>query len=346
MKQIDYLIIGQGLAGTMLAFEMLDRGMNFKILSSEELNTASKVAAGMINPLVYRRLTKSWMVDTLLPHLQNRYRFLEKLLNTQFFYQKNILKPLSDQEKELWKKKMSNPGFSSYIKSVLDESPIEGIAELPGYGIVENAGYLNLSVFLETASDYFKSRGLLYHETIVPEKCKDSEFELGKSKAKQLIFCDGYHLTKNPLFQFIYMKPAKGEVVLIHAPALPENYIINKRVFVLPVGNHHFKVGSTYEWEDLSENTTLKGKTSILERLNELININYEVVDHWAGIRPTISDRRPVLGQHPDFKHLFVFNGLGTKGVMLAPYLAREMCNFLGSEDYELPQEISLTRFI
>lgn len=50
------------------------------------------------------------------------------------------------------------------------------------------------------------------------------------------------------------------------------------------------------------------------------MKIPYNVVEHKAGVRPSVSDRRPVLGPCKDYEQLVVFNGLGTKGVSLAPF--------------------------
>jgi len=348
MKSVEFLIVGQGLAGTMLAFEMLDRGMDFRILYSSQKSKASMVAAGMINPLVFKRLTKSWMVDELLPVMKERYQQLEQLLNEPFFHQKQILKPLSGQEKESWKEKKQHSDYSKYIGILSDIPPINGLTEMAAYGMVEQAGYLNLSLFLEKAEMYFKQKNLLLDETFNfrdIQKNRNITFGPSKLKADKVVLCEGYHLSRDPLLPFVKMNPVKGEVLLIHAPQLSEEYIINKKVFVLPVGNHYFKVGSTYEWEDLTEQPTEKGRESILQRLDDLVTVEYTVVDHWAGVRPTIADRRPVLGQHPEYDHVFVFNGLGTKGVMLAPYFAHEMCKSLIDSNYVLPEEVNLRRF-
>ena len=138
----------------------------------------------------------------------------------------------------------------------------------------------------------------------------------------------------------------KGEILTIHAPGLTEDFILNKKVFVLPVGNHRFKVGSTYDWEDLTEQPTELGKRSIVERLERLINVDYTTENHQAGIRPTMIDRRPVIGFHPVYKNLAVFNGLGTKGVMLAPYFAKEMLIKLTNKNYSVHKEVDINRFL
>ena len=346
MKNNEFLIVGQGLAGTMLAFEMLDRGINFRIVSSPKKSKASMVAAGMINPLVFKRLTKSWMVDELLPFMQSRYGQLETVLNDSFYFQKQILKPLSEQETGLWKSKKAK--FDSYIGDILDSSPIEGISPAYAFGLVDGAGYLNLKHFLKKAEAFFLQKKLLVFDDLQIDSSSGKAFSRISNRVTdaKVVFCEGYHLQKNPFFSFVKMNPAKGEVLLIHSPELSEDYILNKKAFVLPVGNKRFKVGSTYEWDDLTEQTTEKGKVSIVERLDALVDVEYQIEDQWAGVRPTIVDRRPVLGQHLQFPNLFVFNGLGTKGVMLAPKFAEIMANYLIEESSELPAEVDVKRFL
>jgi glycine/D-amino acid oxidase-like deaminating enzyme len=346
MKTVEFLIVGNGLAGTMLAFEMLEKDLDFRIVASPQKNRASEIAAGMFNPLVFKRLTKSWMADELLPVMKHKYRELENLLGNQFYFEKPILKPLSEQEKQLWIERKTDSEFSKYISSIVDESPETLLHPGSGYGIVNGSGYVNLKLFLELSDQYFRQKGVLIPANFEIKNMEPEAkyFVTENVKASKLIFCEGAHLSGNPFFSFIKLVPVKGEILFIYAPGLSENYILNKQVFVLPVGNHHFKIGSTYEWKDLSVLPTEKGKQSIIERFEKLITVNYTIENHVAGIRPAVSDRRPVLGVHPEFRNLFVFNGLGTKGVMLAPYFAREMVQCLISNDYELNFEVDIKR--
>jgi glycine/D-amino acid oxidase-like deaminating enzyme len=348
MIDIEFLIVGNGLAGTLLAFEMLDRGLDFKILVAEDKSKASLVAAGIFNPLVFKRMTKSWMADELLPVMKKRYVELEGRLNVSFFVEKNILKPLSNQEMHLWKERKLNGEFKKYIHSVESERIYDLLKETAGYGIVTHSGYMKLPVFLNAAENYFRKKRLIVDGSFPFHKYNPENIfvEIGSFKFHNIIFCEGYHVTRNHFFNFLPLKPVKGELLEIYAPELPEDFILNKRVFVLPIGNQIFKVGSTYEWDDLTEKPTSDGKESIIKRLAELITTNYKVVNHVAGIRPTVSDRRPVLGFHPRWNHLSVFNGLGTKGVMLAPYFANEMIQLLINKKSGINQEVQLERFI
>lgn len=348
MKTVEFLIVGNGLAGTMLAFEMLEKKLDFVIVASHKKSRASEIAAGMFNPLVFKRLTKSWLADTLLPVMKNKYLQLETLLGEQFFFEKPILKPLSEQEKQVWIERKADPQFSKFISGISEKSPEKHLHPAAGFGIVNGSGYVNLKRFLELSELYFREKGVLFH-SYFPVKNMDTEagcFAANNVKASKLVFCEGTHLTGNPFFSFIKLVPVKGEILLICAPGLSEDFILNKQVFVLPVGNHCFKIGSTYDWKDLDELPTEKGKLSIIERFENLVNVEYSLEKHWAGIRPAVSDRRPVLGIHPKYRNLSVFNGLGTKGVMLVPYFASEMVKHLTTENYALNIEVDLQRFL
>jgi glycine oxidase len=348
MKKVEFLIVGNGLAGTMLAFEMLEKQIDFRMVASSLKSRASEVVAGMFNPLVFKRLTKSWMADILLPVMKNKFIEFENLLGDRFYFEKPILKPLSEQEKQLWLERKTDPGFSKYIASVKNNSPEKRVKPAASYGIVEGAGYVNLTRFLELSDRYFREKGVLIQTEFDSNKINPGEkyFDTENGRAEKVVFCEGAHLIDNPFFSFIRLVPVKGEVLQAFVPELSEHFILNKKVFVLPVGNHRFKIGSTYEWNDLSDSPTPEGKRSIMERFESLATVDYVVEQHWAGIRPAVSDRRPVLGFHTVYRNLSVFNGLGTKGVMLAPYFAEEMVKHLLIKDYELKQEVDIRRFL
>lgn len=306
------------------------------------------VAAGMINPLVFKRLTKSWLADQFLPVMQEKYGELEDLLQTSFFFEKDILKPLSEQEMRLWLERSKMPEFSKYIYSVERECELNVLVETYGYGKVRGSGYLDLPTFLNSAENFFRKHHLVIDKTFSSTDVNTSKAPLiaENISASKIVFCEGYHISENSLFNFVKLKPVKGEVLLIASPELSEEFILNKKVFVLPVGNHRFKVGSTYDWDDLTEQPTQRGRDSIISRLENLIIAKYTIENQWAGIRPTVVDRRPVLGFHPKFKNFALFNGLGTKGVMLAPYFAQQMLRLLTDENYSVEKEVDLQRFV
>ena len=159
------------------------------------------------------------------------------------------------------------------------------------------------------------------------------------------MFSEGYGIKQNPYFKDLPLNPAKGELVIIHAPKLKINFVLKAGVFLIPLGDDKYIVGATYEWSDLTNDISLKAKEELLTKLSKLINCPFEVVDQVAGIRPTVKDRRPLVGMHSMHKNLFVLNGLGTRGVMIGPYAARQLYEFIENKR-PLEKDIDIVRFL
>ncbi|WP_372751803.1 NAD(P)/FAD-dependent oxidoreductase [Labilibaculum sp.] len=344
----QFLIVGQGIAGSLLAYNMYKAGLNFTIISSPHKSKASDVAAGMFNPLVFKRLTKSWMVDEVLPVMMETYGDIENELGQKFLFPMDIIKPLADHELKMWKERIEQGQFSDYIVEIGKNSVGKGIKGFDFYGRVTNSGYVHLEKMLNSLRDFFLKEGLLIESEF---KYKDLGFIDGEItwhgiSAETIVFCEGHHASENPYFKGIGFNPTKGELLEIECEGLAEDYILNKNLFVMPLGNHRFKVGATYDWKNLDVELTLEARKDLLSRLEGLIELPYKVLNHWAGIRPTVIDRRPILGTHPLHKQVAILNGLGTKGVMLAPYFAREMVRVLSVNGYPLAKDVDIRRFL
>lgn len=347
MRKTDYLILGQGIAGSILAFYLLQRGKSVAIIDNGHKSSSSLMAAGMWNPIVFRRMTKSWMVDDLLPEMDNFYRSLEKKLDSKFYYYKNIVRvhPGRD-EVNLWMEKSGLPGFQKYLHTEEPTINKEIFIKKNDLGQVNNGGFLDLQEFLSNCRSYFENNAMLEISNMDLHSFDPDEgvFRSQNFESKNLICCEGYKGHENPFFEHIPFAPAKGELITIKANNLNFDEIINAGFFILPLGNKLFKIGATFNWDDNTLQTTEGGKHFLIDKLKSLLHTDYEVVRHEAGIRPTVQDRRPLLGNHQDYKNIYIFNGLGTKGVMLAPYFAKHLTGYLLGEN-ELLGEINVRRF-
>ena len=165
-----------------------------------------------------------------------------------------------------------------------------------------------------------------------------------KLKASKIVFCEGFGLRKNPFFNNLPMQEAKGELLTIYAPDLNVDFLIKAAVFALPLGNNYYKVGATFNWKDKTMLPTPAGKQELVQKLESFITTSYKIVEHTAGIRPTVKDRRPLIGKHPTYQNLAVLNGLGTRGVMIAPTASKALYNHL-ENDVALDEEVDIKRF-
>lgn len=349
-RQTDYLIVGQGLAGSILAHTLLERGSSVIIIDDSNPVTASKIAAGLFNPVVFKRLVKSWMADELLTYMDSFYVKLEKQTGERFYFSKRILKPFAEeQEKILWLKKADEP-VGRYLNKDIYNEDLNGIIYNPlGISEVLHAGNLDTIKFLASSRTYFKDNDLLFEEKFDHDLLEVEENGVAYKgiTAGKIIFCEGYKTTENPYFKWLPFKLTKGETLTIRLSGshhIPDEIVVNKAVFILPLGNNTYKVGATYEWEDLTEKNSSKGRAELIEKLEKVLKIPFEIIDQQAGIRPTVIDRRPLIGLHPDLNVLGVFNGLGTKGVMLAPYFANQFADFL-EKGIPMNKEVDIARF-
>ncbi len=345
----DYLIIGQGLAGTVLSHTFLKNGKKVIVVNKNEENSSSKVAAGVYNPVTGIRMVKTWLADELFELVPRFYGELEKLLNTKFLIERLIYKPFIniEQQNDLIAKS-SDIHFKKFLSITQDEidSFYKHLVKNDlGACHLHQAGNLKIPLMLDTYQQYLKENGLYIEDCF---KCEDlvlnqNGIEWKNIKAKKVIFCDGHRATQNPYFDWLSFSLTKGEILLVKIPNFPEKDMINKGFFILPRGNQEFFVGSSYE-RKIDLEPTEKARKMLTEKLDNLLKVDYEILEQRVGIRPTVRDRRPFLGLHPVHQQIGIFNGLGTKGVTLGPYFAQHLYDHLESGK-ELNKEVNILRY-
>lgn len=349
MQHTDFIIVGSGLAGITLAHTLQAAGKKCIIISEPTLSASSKVAAGVFNPVVFYRITKSYMADLVLPYARSYYDQIEKLLQLNLIEEHSIAKVFSSiEEQRLWELRREE-GVGIYLgDQISDETTYEFFHSNLGFGKVLQTGALNCELYLEASinffQDNFESQKFDYNKIVF----EGNRVIYDGIAAEKIIFCEGHLISQNPFFKEMLLKPVKGEIITIRfeqpIPESIKDYILSRKCYLLPIGNNCYKVGATYNWNELNDETTMEGLTALLLHIKEITNTPFTVLSHQAGVRPAAPDRRPILGSHPLHKQVAVFNGLGTKGVMLAPYFANELFEHL-CNGKELHKEVSIMRY-
>jgi len=333
------LILGQGLAGSVLAMRLYELGKEFLVIDNHRKHSSTEVAAGMWNPIVFRKLNKSWKADELLPELEAFYSSIEEKLGKSILHPLTIRRVHSSKfEADTWLEKKNLEGYKEYLGEEAGLPP--GFKE-PEYGIskVYKAGYVDLIPFLQGVDEFLTEKKLLIKREVEEDEVLE-EFQ-----HHAIIDCRGYRSADSPWWNYLKWGKTKGEVLTIKCKDLPLRDIFNAGFFVCPLGNEAFRLGATFNWGEEDSIPTSNGKEELVSKLKKWLDKPFSVIEHKAGIRPTVADRRPMIGRHPDISDLFLFNGLGTKGVMIAPYLSKV---FLGHliEGREIPNDINLERWI
>ena len=325
--KIDYIIVGAGLAGLCMSQICLKYKMSFIVIDDAQ-RTSSKVAGGMFNPVVLKRFTSIWEADAQLKLADEFYPEVEKLLNTSFYHKLPIYRKFATiEEQNNWFPACDNPVTAPYLNENLIKDKFQYINSEYHFGEVYNTGFLNVNLFVQSLQQYLQNTNLFFKESFVYSELiiTDDFVKYKDFQAKQIVFAEGFSMLNNPFFNYLPLDGTKGELLYVKIPNLKLKSIVKSSVFVIPIGNDIYKVGATYNWQDKTDDLTDDAKNDLIEGLEKMIDCDYEVIEHVAGVRPTVKDRRPLVGAHYQHKNVYILNGLGTRGVLLGPYLADKL---------------------
>ncbi|MFM6936015.1 MAG: NAD(P)/FAD-dependent oxidoreductase [Flavobacteriales bacterium] len=345
MDSQHILIIGAGLAGTSLAHVLLEKGHQVKLVD-RGVNHSTAIAAGMVNPMVFRRMNKSWRLDEFMVDAKDYYRKLEKKFDVHLFHPIVIRRMLSsEQERNYWLERSKLPEYQAYLTEITTEDESYSKAENHfGSGRLKASFWVDAKTYYNENFAYFERLGVLLKQDFDFSSFDEATLTYQGEKFDKVVFAVGYQQLNTPYFQDVPVQQTKGQTLRIRSNQLPENESLNRKCFVLPLGDQLFRIGATYEWDNPDLTPTEDAKQELLNHLSVLGSYSYEIIDQQVGVRPTVLDRRPILGEHHTIKNMFLFNGLGTKGYLMAPTLAKELYAhmFLG---LPLNNEISIDRF-
>ncbi len=310
-------IVGGGLAGCIMAWALREHGREVLLLDRGDELTASRVAAGIVNPVTGPKLTKSWRFEELWPAALGFYTSIEEQTGRQIFHQMPLVRLLdSGQQVDKWNKRLQTPGYAECLAACpLD--PGKYLKSEYGALTFDRAGYLDIREFINLTRDML---GDHWRKGELLEVADDGI----------TLFCEGIAGGSNPLFEWMSFKPAKGEILTLHIAGLAQDRIINRGgVWLLPVGGEQFRCGATYDWGCSDSKPTPEGRQVIEKRLDRLLQLPHEVVDHQAAVRPVVRESKLLCGMHPAHDRIGFFNGLGSKGVLNAPFFARNFADYL-----------------
>lgn len=343
---VDYIIVGLGLAGLAFAEELERNDKSFVVFENSSQNS-SRVASGVYNPVILKRFTPVWDAQDQLKIALPFYRSVEKKLNIQFDQKFDLYRIFASiEEQNNWFAACEKPFFANYMIPEIIPNNNLGINAPFGFGKIVNTGKIDTTKLIQAYSKYLDNINRLRYEHFDYSELNllTDSVKYKNIKAKKVVFCEGYGIKKNPFFENFPLKEVKGELITINAPILDIHFLLKGSVFILPLGNSHYQVGATFNWKDKSLLPTPDGEMELLKKLKKIITVDFEVVDHEAGIRPTSKDRRPILGKHQLYEQIAVLNGLGTRGVMLAPKMAKTLFGHL-ENNHLLDMEIAIGRF-
>ncbi len=352
---LKFLIIGQGLAGTLTGHRLEQAGHTVHYADAPEQTASSDVAAGIVNPITGRRFVKSWRIDDLIPEAKNLYGKLEQRLGRTLWYEQPLIRTLYNRgDLNDWQARSADTGYAEYM----DDQPVTGniptlTAPVFAYAGVRHAARVDVSGLVRAVREKLVHENRLITEEIdyaqVPAFLGADAGAKKGLKSQDLydhvICCEGWRARYNPYFNYLPHGGNKGEVLIVKTKAPLLDRMFKHRVFLVPLADGTYWVGATSENRFTDDSPTPENHRFLKDRLAEILTgTEYEIIGHRAAVRPTVKDRRMFIGQHPEVSGLWILNGLGTKGASLAPLGSRWLVEAI-LEGKEVPAEVNIRRF-
>jgi glycine oxidase len=333
-QPLDFVIVGQGIAGTTLAWQLKWRGLHGLVIDRDDGHSASGVAAGLMTPVTGQRLVPAWRLEECWSAAEQFYRRVESETNSQFFTLPGQVRLFDSQESKDDFERRDWSGHPVEIRQPQQLVDPNSIAATFGGFELPTAGRLDVAVYVAASRQSFIADNSFRVAHLNPKADLEIASEIVhlpelSVRTKRVIFCQGASEAESNWFDDVEFKSARGEILTLRIDGLAEERIINQGVWLVPCGNGLFKVGSTYDFENLSLGVTTSGRDEITERLNAFLKLPFEVVGHESGVRPIVTGRQPVIGTHPLHSQIGIFNGLGSKGSLLAPFVANQLVRHL-----------------
>jgi glycine/D-amino acid oxidase-like deaminating enzyme len=342
------LVVGYGFAGASISHFLRLHDVDVSVVNHADFDVRSStnVSAGIIVPLSGRRKVPVFSAEKTVSFAWNHYLEIQRLTSLNIVSEKKIIEIIHDfREYNDWYGKSSDKNIGDWFS--IEKMEINPFINSNGNGFIlyNNAGCISPTNLLNAYRHL--NNTIEFHDLQFNYQFLDISNGLvrfGNDKYDLVVFAEGHRCVNNPYWSYLPFMPVKGEIMDFHAPELGLDYIINGDLYVIPIGDGFYRAGATYSWSNIDEVPSSEGLGQLKEKLEKLIRCDYEIVKHQAAVRPAIKDRRPVIGRHPDFDNIWIFNGLGTKGALYSPYYGKQLSDaIVGGEPLDM--EVDVKRF-
>lgn len=334
---VDFLIVGLGLAGGLLAWELGRRGADIAVIDDRHRDSASIAAAGLVTPVTGKRLVLQENAGVLLDTAHALYMELGGRLGREFLFPLPVLRLLADgSELGYLERRRGDPAYAAYLGPAATPGELAPFRAPYGGAWFRQTGYLDTYPLIRALKDWLAATGRLRSRAVAHRDLKvaTDAVRWRDIRARRVVFCEGHRALHNPWFRDLPWQPARGEILRLRlgdAEKLPDA-VINWGKWLAPRRDGSYLLGATHEWAALDCRPTAGGRSTLLDSLRQrLPGVQVRVLGQVAAVRPATRDRRPFVGDHPASPSLSIFNGFGARGSLLIPWYARRMADHLCS---------------
>ncbi|KAF0095563.1 MAG: FAD dependent oxidoreductase [Puniceicoccaceae bacterium 5H] len=335
-SKADFLVIGQGVAGSLVTWELMRRGQRVRVLDEPRAGAASRSSGGLVNPLAGKKFPPAWRVQEALPYARDIYAALEDQLGCRLWFDQPMLRVLMDEKQvPALDRAAADPLASAFVgESFAPGRWAPQVADPLGSFVTQHAGWVDFETLVTRFRQWLAEQDLLMGEVEEPLEV-----------AENVVYCEGWRGQENPHFSFVPWTPDRGLILHLEliSGKLPP-LIINRGQWLRPMWDGRYAAGATHGWDRFDQPPLEDEVMALLETIQEWTTARFNVVGATAGVRPAVNDRTPVLGRHPQDARRSILNGLGGKAALRAPFLARMLVNSLLAGE-AIPETHDVARF-
>lgn len=333
----DVLILGQGLAGSSLAWRLAERGVSALVVDRGGVDeagrpSASRIAAGLITPVTGRRLSIADNWEAASVDAVRFYRAVERTTGRRLLSARPALRLLaSAEERERLRMRQSSEYFARQARPAAARQ-LPALLRAPHGGFwMPAAARLDAAGYLAATRRWLRRNGRWRQADIdlrqdIDLHGRGVRIPRLRLAAGIIALCQGADPTRHGGPIALPLEPVKGEVLRVAAPTLGLGYTLHRGVWLAPDGGGgEYLLGATHAWGDLSSTPTAAGRVELLSGVAAAITTPPTVLRHDAAIRPATADRKPVAGITGTRPRVAWLNGLGSKGALWAPWHAARL---------------------
>jgi glycine/D-amino acid oxidase-like deaminating enzyme len=324
----DFLILGGGLAGTTLAWRLWERGQPFLLVDRDAPVTASKIAAGLVTPITGMRLGLSWRYALFHGEAVAFYRSLEARLGRTFYHETPVVRLLrSEWQAGIWAKRCHRPEYAPYLQPPR-EPLVDPEVFAQSFGGFEQrpGGWLDTSAYLQASRAFFEAAGCWRTGEVEALEETADAVRWGEAEFAAAVWCTGWQAAQKPELSGVPFQSARGSILTVQADTRGESRVISGACWLVPRGDGSLRAGPTYEVPFTDPHTPSPEALAGLEqKLGDLLRVEHRITDRQTAVRPIVRGREALLGRLPGRPRQVCFNGLASKGVLRAPWLANHL---------------------
>jgi glycine oxidase len=361
----DVVVIGAGLIGLAIAFELAERGATVRVYDrGEPGRAASWAGAGMLAPYT-ERVANEALLGFCVSSLREYPRFVERVraaggidprlcldgvVHTAF--NEADLNRLQSDAQELAARNVATEMLDR--SSLFSTEPWLG-SHVAGGLIVSGEGCVDNRRLGRALVSACQTRGVaVERSSALRVECDERRVlgvhtDLGFVAAGAIVNACGAwasHVPGIPARCVPPIEPIKGEMLALGAP---DEFVRHATwvpgAYLVPRDDGRLLVGATVESAGFDERVTARGVHELLHAaLSAAPSLgSFVVTETWAGLRPGTPDGLPFLGPTP-IEGLFLACGHYRNGILLAPVTARTTADAVEGKPAPEILPFSLTR--